>query len=92
MNYNPTRENPLINEASVVVYIECLADGCKHRLLFTGDADGIDVITALSENNLVDEEFSYVDMPHHGSDDKNLAHFLSYIKTKYIVVMEDPKV
>ena len=44
----------LINRASLVVYIECLVGNeCKHKLLFTGDADGGDVIKALEREKLL---------------------------------------
>ena len=80
----------LINEASLVVYIECCVDGeCQHRLFFTGDADGNDVVTALTKNKLVDKEFSYVDMPHHGSETNHPKEFLDKIKTKNIGVSTD---
>lgn len=54
--------------------------------MFTGDADGEDVITALTKNELVDKEFSYVDMPHHGSETNHPKEFLEKIKTKNIRV------
>ena len=86
----PSRGLTLINKASLVVCIECYIDGkCKHRLLFTGDADGEDVVTALKENKLVDKEFSYVDMPHHGSETNHPKEFLEIIKTKNIGVSTD---
>ena len=83
----PSRDLTLINKASLVVCIECWVNSnCKHRLLFTGDADGEDVITALTKNKLVDQEFSYVDMPHHGSETNHPKEFLDKIKTNNIGV------
>ena len=77
----------LINQTSLVVYIECQVGGkCTHRFLFTGDADGTDVITALTNHGLHDKEFSYVDMPHHGSKINHPEEFLRTIKAKNIGV------
>ena len=61
--------------------IECLVDNeCKHRLSFTGDADGEDVIKALKREKVLNETFACVDMPHHGSDKNSPQYFLSNIK------------
>ena len=51
--------------------------------------DGDDVLTALTKNELVDKEFSDVDMPHHGSETNHPKEFLDVIKTKNIGVSTD---
>ena len=77
----------LINKSSLVVCIECwVGRECTHRLLFTGDSHGKDVIKALKKRNLLDKEFSYVDMPHHGSKNNDHKEFLEEIKAKNIGV------
>ena len=80
-------KNDLINKSSLVVCIECwVGQKCTHRLLFTGDSHGEDVIKALEKGSLLDEEFSYVDMPHHGSKNNDPKEFLKEIKAKNIGV------
>ena len=82
----------LINQTSLVVYIECQVGGeCKHRFLFTGDADGKDVVIALKKHSLHDKVFSYVDMPHHGSKNNHPKEFLETIKANRIGVSTNGK-
>ena len=82
----------LINQTSLVVYIECQVGGeCKHRFLFTGDADGKDVVKALKRHSLHDKVFSYVDMPHHGSKNNHPKEFLETIKANRIGVSTNGK-
>ena len=77
------RNLTLINQISLVVYIECqVKEQCTHRFLFTEDADGRDVITTLKNHELYDK--NNVDMLSHGNKLNHPEVFLCAIKAEHI--------
>lgn len=76
----------LINRSSIFLVVSLEGARQKRRCLFTGDADGRDVIATLRKHNELDAEFDYVDIPHHGSYDNHIPEFLEAIRTKKLVV------
>lgn len=88
----------LINESSLAILVSCKLKKENKEIfaLFTGDADGKDIIDGVKNVYMSDSErilksLTYVDMPHHGSFYNNHKYFLDNIKSKIIMVSTNGK-
>ncbi|EFA79423.1 hypothetical protein PPL_07841 [Heterostelium album PN500] len=70
-----------INKTGIVFILFNTINNTK--MLFTGDADGIDISEQIKGRNIT---FDYVDIPHHGSENNNPGSFLESINAKNLVI------
>eukprot|EP01133_Synstelium_polycarpum_P019670 gene19670-23556_t len=88
--YSTNKEDRLtdINRCGIISILTT-PDG-RSRLLFTGDADGADIVSQLNakcqRNAEGKHEFDFVDMPHHGWSINSPVAFLNAISTTHLVV------
>ncbi|KAJ3181526.1 Methionine aminopeptidase 1B, chloroplastic [Geranomyces variabilis] len=73
--------NEEINEFGVVAVMRCWSKLPRSKIkewyaLFTGDADGADIVHALKKSKFKNVTFDYVDLPHHGSRNQQPKTFL----------------
>ena len=73
------------NRNSIVFIFEY--DG--HRLLFTGDAWGTDVINALSKDADDKQTFDLIKLPHHGAVGNISEDYPKYMETKKFLICTD---